>query len=109
MYGSTITLQSWQSLTLRLLEKIIERERPDGIMHSFGGCLAMHLVIFLDREGVLDRYGVRVLGTSASALKRFMDSELFKKTIWSLGVPAMDALVVLNVTFESTNLEKILI
>jgi len=86
-----------EPLTLNLLEKIIEQERPDGIMHAFGGCLAMHLAIFLDREGVLDRYGVKVLGTSVSSLKRFMDSELFKKTIRNLGVPVMDAVVVRNV------------
>lgn len=86
-----------EPMTLKLLEKIIAREKPDAIMHNFGGCLAMHLVIFLDREGILDRYNVRVLGTTIPSLRRFMDSEIFKKTLRNLGIPIMDASVTHNV------------
>ncbi len=86
-----------EPLTLKMLEGIIAQERPDSIMHCTGGCLATHLAIFLDREGILDRYGVRVLGTPVPALKRFMDAEIFKKGLRDSGVPLMDAAVVHNV------------
>ncbi len=86
-----------EPLTLKVIEKIIEREKPDGIMYGFGGNLAAHLVIFLEREGVLDRFGVKVLGTKVPALKRFMDVEIFKGDLLKMGVPLMEAEVVDNV------------
>ena len=86
-----------EPLTLRLLERIIERERPEGLMYGFGGSLATHLVIFLDREGVLDRCDVKVLGTNVPALKRFMDAEVFKRAMRESGVPFMKAEVIDNV------------
>ena len=66
-------------------------------MYGFGGSLATHLVIFLDREGVLDRYDVKVLGTNVPALKRFMDAEVFKRAMRESGVPLMKAEVINNV------------
>lgn len=83
-----------EPLTLKMLERIIEQEKPWAIMPTFGGNIAMHLVIFLDREGILDRYNVRVLGTSVSGLKRYRDAGIFRKTLRDLGLPLMEALIV---------------
>ena len=83
-----------EPLTLKMLERIIEQENPGAIMPTFGGNIAMHLVIFLDREGILDRYNVRVLGTSVSGLKRYRDAGIFRKTLRDLGLPLMEALIV---------------
>ncbi len=69
-----------EPLTLMNLQRIVERERPNGITHSFGGRLAIHLAVFLDREGVFDQCGVRVLGTSVPSLKRLIEKEIFQKT-----------------------------
>ena len=85
-----------EPLTLTQLEKIVDYEKPDGILYGFGGYLAMHLVIFMDREGFLERNNVRVLGTSLPALKQFMDEEIFKKKIGSLGVPLLKGAVAHN-------------
>lgn len=85
-----------EPLTLNFIEKIMELERPDGIMHCFGGSLGAHLVIFLDREGILDRYNVSVLGTGAQELKRFMDWEILKKGLRDADVPLLQATVALS-------------
>jgi len=86
-----------EPLNLKVLEKIIEEEKPDGLMYCFGGNLAAHLVIFLERDGVLDRFNVKILGTNVLALKRFMDAEILKSDLRDMGVPLMEAEVVDNV------------
>ncbi|MDD5203965.1 MAG: hypothetical protein PHS17_01015 [Desulfobacterales bacterium] len=86
-----------EPLTLKRLEAIIEQEKPQAVVYAFGGCLATHLVIFLEREGVLDRNEVRVLGTGVPALKRYMDPEIFKRTVRKLGVSFMESVIVDNV------------
>lgn len=59
------------------VEKIIEKERPDGIFLSFGGQTALNCGIALDASGVLKKYGVRVLGTPVEAILNTEDRELF--------------------------------
>lgn len=86
-----------EPLTLEFLEKIIANEEPEAMIYGFGGCLATRLLIFLDREGVLLRYGVKVLGTTMGALKRLMDWEILKKELRDAGVPLMQAAIAVNV------------
>src|SRR4030043_1665649 len=59
-------------VTPYFVEKIIEKEKPDGILLSFGGQTALNCGIELYRKGILDRYNVRVLGTPVQAI---MDTE----------------------------------
>ncbi len=69
------------------LERVIEAERPDGIMLGFGGQTALDAGVRLWRSGVLDRYGVRVLGTQPEAIDRALNRERFKEALERKGVP----------------------
>ena len=69
------------------VEKIIERERPDGIMLGFGGQTALNCGVQLAKMGVLEKYGVKVLGTSIDAIERASNRELFRQTMLNAGVP----------------------
>lgn len=69
------------------VERVIERERPDGILLSFGGQTALNCGVALHRSGVLAAYGVRVLGTPVEAIEATEDRELFARRLEALGVP----------------------
>jgi len=69
------------------VEKVIERERPDGILLGFGGQTALNCGVELARRGVLDRYGVKVLGTPIEGIVRASDRDLFRRTMIERGIP----------------------
>src|SRR5437660_1633206 len=64
-------------VTAFFIEKIIAKERPDGILLSFGGQTALNCGIELSRSGVLERYGVQILGTPISAILLTEDRQKF--------------------------------
>lgn len=63
------------------VKKVIEKERPDGILLGFGGQTALNCGVELAARGVLDKYGVAVLGTSIKDIHKTEDRELFRKTM----------------------------
>lgn len=69
------------------VEKVIERERPDGIMISFGGQTALNVGVDLYKRGILKRYGVKVLGTSIEGIEKALSREKFKETMRGVGLP----------------------
>ena len=73
-------------VTPPFVEKVIAKERPDGIFLSFGGQTALNCGIELARSGVLDRYGVKVLGTPIRTIVDTEDRELFVKRLDEIGV-----------------------
>jgi carbamoyl-phosphate synthase large subunit len=75
-------------VTPYFVEKIIERERPDGILLGFGGQTALNCGVELAEHGVLARLGVRVLGTPVQAIRETEDRGLFVKRIAAIGVQA---------------------
>ena len=68
------------------VEKVIAKERPDGILLSFGGQTALNCGVELAESGVLDRYGVRVLGTPVRSIMETEDRELFVMKLDEIGV-----------------------
>jgi carbamoyl-phosphate synthase large subunit len=68
------------------VERVIEKERPDGIMLGFGGQTALNCGLDLERNGVLDRYGVRILGTPIQAIRETEDRDLFVKKLAEISV-----------------------
>ncbi|MEK9133212.1 MAG: carbamoyl-phosphate synthase (glutamine-hydrolyzing) large subunit [Patescibacteria group bacterium] len=68
------------------VEKIIEKERPDGVLLSFGGQTALNCGVELNRKGVFKKHGVRVLGTPVSAIEETEDRELFKRALAKINV-----------------------
>jgi carbamoyl-phosphate synthase large subunit len=79
--------------TVPVVERIIQREQPDGILPTLGGQTGLNLAVDLADAGVLDRYGVRLLGTPLSTIKKAEDRELFKELLVSIGEPVPDSVI----------------
>jgi carbamoyl-phosphate synthase large subunit len=75
-----------EPLNLRSLEKIIANERPDALLPNLGGQTGLNLSSQLAREGILDKYGVQIIGVSADAIERGEDRQAFKNTMTQLGI-----------------------
>jgi len=76
-----------EPLTVEVLARIIDRERPDGLLATLGGQTGLNLAVALADGGVLDRYGVRVLGTPIESIRKAEDRELFKRLLDEIGEP----------------------
>lgn len=76
----------FQPLQPFFVEKVIEKERPDGILLGFGGQTALNVGIALYDSGVLEKYGVRVLGTAVSTIKDTEDRKLFNDKVLEAGL-----------------------
>ena len=59
-----------EPLTLEAIEKVIEKERPDSLLAGMGGQTALNLAVELSDAGILDKYGVKVIGTSIESIQR---------------------------------------
>ncbi|MFH1426708.1 MAG: carbamoyl-phosphate synthase (glutamine-hydrolyzing) large subunit [Candidatus Kerfeldbacteria bacterium] len=68
------------------VRQVIEKERPDGILLSFGGQTALNVGLELDKRGILQRFGVRVLGTPTYAIENTEDRDLFAKQLSTINV-----------------------
>ncbi|MCM8774500.1 MAG: carbamoyl-phosphate synthase large subunit, partial [Candidatus Omnitrophica bacterium] len=75
-----------EPLTVEMVTKIIEKERPDAILPTLGGQTGLNLAFFLMREGILKRYGVESIGASVEAISCAEDRELFKKAMQEIGI-----------------------
>ena len=84
-------------VTPYFVEKIIEKERPDGIMLAFGGQTALNCGVALYESGVLERYGVEVLGTPVRAIMDTEDRELFVKKLDEIDIKTIKSEAVDNV------------
>jgi carbamoyl-phosphate synthase large subunit len=73
-------------ITAEFVTRVIERERPDAIMLGFGGQTALNCGLELARTGVLERYGVEVLGTPIRAIEETEDRDLFIRRLQEIGV-----------------------
>ena len=76
----------FQPVQPSFVERIIEKERPDGILLSFGGQTALNCGVELYKSGVLEKYGVKVLGTPVQAIIDTEDRDLFVKRLDEIGV-----------------------
>ncbi len=83
--------------TVPVIERIIQREKPDGILPTLGGQTGLNLAVDLAEAGVLDRYGVRLLGTQLSTIKQAEDRDLFKQLLVSIGEPVPESVVASDV------------
>ncbi len=83
-----------EPLTLDFLEEIIRKERPDALLPTFGGQTALNLSVRLYEEGVLQRYGVEMIGASYEAIKKGEDRDLFRKAMRKIGLKVPESAVV---------------
>ncbi|MFA6378624.1 MAG: carbamoyl-phosphate synthase large subunit [Candidatus Omnitrophota bacterium] len=76
-----------EPLTLESLERIIAKERPDALLPNLGGQTGLNLSSSLYKAGILEKYGVQIIGVKADAIERGEDREIFKATMKRLGIP----------------------
>ncbi len=82
-----------EPLTPEILKRIIEKERPDGLMSTIGGQSGLTLSMQLARDGWLDAAGVRLLGASLETIDRAEDRQLFKDMLEKIGEPVIPSAV----------------
>jgi carbamoyl-phosphate synthase large subunit len=83
-----------EPLTVEVLERIIAKERPDGLLPTLGGQTGLNLAVALAEAGVLERHGVRLLGTPLSAIQQAEDREAFKQLLLGIGEPVPESMTV---------------
>ncbi|KAN0081253.1 hypothetical protein V8E55_008877 [Tylopilus felleus] len=84
-------------ITADYVAYVLEKERPDGILLTFGGQSALNVGIALDKMGVLDRLGVRVLGTPIKTLEVSEDRDLFVRALKEIDIPVAQSTAVSSV------------
>jgi len=86
-----------EPLTVDVLEKIIEKEKPDGLLPNLGGQTGLNLAAELSRKGILQKHGVRIIGVQVDAIERGEDRNEFKKTMNSLNIPMPESALAYSV------------
>ncbi|MGM9941584.1 MAG: carbamoyl-phosphate synthase large subunit [Bulleidia sp.] len=94
MTDSTIADRVYiEPLTLDSAKRVIFKERPDAILGSLGGQTGLNLVVELAEDGILDEFGVEVLGTNIDAINRAEDREMFRSLMQELGEPIPESAI----------------
>jgi carbamoyl-phosphate synthase large subunit len=75
-----------EPLTVDVVAKIIEREKPDAVLPTVGGQTALNLAIELEEHGVLAKHGVKLIGASVEAIKVAEDRQLFRNAMTEIGI-----------------------
>jgi len=94
-------------VTPEFVEKVIERERPDGILLGFGGQTGLNCGLELDRTGVLAKYGVSVLGTPTKTIEVAEDRELFNAALAEINQPVAPSVAVVDLDAAQAAAKKI--
>ncbi|WP_285767591.1 carbamoyl phosphate synthase large subunit [Peribacillus sp. SI8-4] len=84
----------FEPLTVDVLEKIIAKEKPDGLLATLGGQTGLNLAYQLDDAGVLKKYDVKLLGTPIDSIKKGEDRELFRELMLEIDEPVPDSTIV---------------
>ncbi len=96
-----------EPLNVKTLTEIIAKERPDALLPNLGGQTGLNLSSALANAGVLDKYGVRVIGVNLDAIKRGEDREIFKETMTSLGIEMPESGIATNIEEARAIVERI--
>ena len=83
-----------EPLTLEFLEKVIAKERPDSLLAGMGGQTGLNLAVDLSDAGILDKYNVKVIGTSISSIKEGEDRELFRNMMNRINQPVIKSEII---------------
>ena len=86
-----------EPLTLEFAARIIEQERPQGLLGTLGGQTGLNLATQLARAGVLDKFDVDMLGTSLEGIEKAEDRDRFRQTMRSIGEPIPDSAIITTI------------
>jgi carbamoyl-phosphate synthase large subunit len=96
-----------EPLTPEILEKVIARERPQALLPTLGGQTALNLAVALVERGILDKYGVKLIGATYEAIKKAEDRLLFKESMKKIGLGVPESYYVRSVEEAMEASEKI--
>ncbi|HHW49024.1 MAG TPA: carbamoyl-phosphate synthase large subunit [Clostridiaceae bacterium] len=96
-----------EPISLDFVKKIIEKEKPNGILASLGGQTGLNMAVQLAADGILGRMGIELLGTSLESIKKAEDRELFKKTMQEIGEKVPQSTIVNNLSDAVSFAEKV--
>lgn len=96
-----------EPITVDVVEKIIEREQPQGIIATMGGQAGLNIAKELWEAGILKRTRIRFLGTGIEAIRKAEDRDLFKETMLSLGQPVPKSMAVTSMEEIQEALKKV--
>lgn len=94
-----------EPLNWKVVARIVEKERPDAILPTMGGQTALNLAIDLDKNGVLEKYGVELIGASPKAIDKAEDRELFKEAMEKIGLECARSGIAYNMQ-EALEMQK---
>ena len=97
----------FQPLNVKTVSEILEIERPDVLLLSFGGQTALNLGLELNRIGILKKLGIKVLGTSIKSIEATEDRELFKQELSKINVKTANSVATYDLNETLTAAEKI--
>lgn len=97
----------FEPLTVASLEKIIAKERPDGLLATLGGQTGLNLAFELHKQGILQKYDVKLLGTDIESIMQGEDREAFRALMHKLGEPVPESEIIENIDEALTFAEKI--
>ena len=80
-----------EPITISFIEKIIEKERPDSLIAGMGGQTGLNMTLELAENGILDKYGIKVIGTDIEAIKKGEDRDIFRNTMKKIGEPIIES------------------
>jgi carbamoyl-phosphate synthase large subunit len=80
-----------EPITLDVVEKVIECERPDALLPTMGGQTALNTAIGLAKRGVLEKYNVQLIGASIEAIHKAEDRDAFRQAMWKIGLRVPDS------------------
>jgi carbamoyl-phosphate synthase large subunit len=86
-----------EPLTVDVIRRVIQRERPEGLLPTLGGQTGLNLAVKVAEAGILEEYGVRMLGTPIQAIQMAEDRALFKNLLERIGEPAIPGMIVHSV------------
>ena len=86
-----------EPLTVKVLERIIDLERPDGLLPTLGGQTGLNLAVALSDAGILERYEVSLLGTSIETIRQAEDRAKFRELLDSIGEPTPPSLSLIHI------------
>ena len=96
-----------EPINWRMVEKIIEKEKPDAILPTMGGQTALNCALDLNRHGVLDKYSVELIGANCEAIDKAEDRELFDQAMQKIGLETPQHGIACNMEQAHEALEKV--
>ncbi|EAT88005.2 hypothetical protein SNOG_04245 [Parastagonospora nodorum SN15] len=94
-------------VTPEYAEYVIQKEKPDGIFLSFGGQTALNLGVQMNKKGLFEKYGVKVLGTSVKTLETSEDRDLFARALDEIDIPIAKSIAVSSIDEALDAAEKV--